>query len=119
MTEQSINKTVGSNLAKYRKAKGLTQIQLAKKLNILQTTLSSYEVGRRALPVAMIVGITEILEITIEELLGKQLKTKRSPSPTSRLEKQLADVKHLSRLEQQYVSKFLDQVLAEKKTAEK
>lgn len=60
---------IGTNIKKYRKEKGLTQRELADKLNIATNSLSRYEIGERRPPIDMIEKIAEILNVTPIQLM--------------------------------------------------
>ena len=60
---------IGTNIKKYRKEKGLTQRELADKLNIATNSLSRYEIGERRPPIDMIEKIAEILNYTPIQLI--------------------------------------------------
>lgn len=61
--------SIGENIKKYRKEKGLTQRELADKLNIATNSLSRYEIGERRPPIDMIEKIAEILNVTPIQLM--------------------------------------------------
>ncbi len=63
-----INKIVGENLKSARKAKGLTQKELAKELGKYQSDYSEYETGKIELDYAKIVFLCKKLDITPNEL---------------------------------------------------
>ncbi len=66
----AISKKVGENLKAARKAKGLTQSELAARLNKYQPDYSEYETGRIELDYEKIIALCEILDITPNELFG-------------------------------------------------
>ncbi len=66
--ENSIGKTVGENLKLARKAKGLTQKQLAQELNKYQSDYSEYETGKIQLDYEKIVYLCHRLDITPNDL---------------------------------------------------
>ena len=66
----AIAKKVGENLKIARKAKGLTQAELAARLNKYQPDYSEYETGRIELDYEKIIALCEILDITPNELFG-------------------------------------------------
>ena len=68
-----IAKMVGENLRVARKAKGLTQQELAKELNKYQSDYSEYETGIIQLDYEKIVYLCKRLEITPNELFGFSL----------------------------------------------
>jgi len=100
----------GARLAALRKTAGLSQIQLAALIDIPQRTLSFYETEAENIPSRLIPPLAHALGVTVEDILGiSDKKSKRGPK--SKLERQLDSVRRLPRSEQQFVSKFLDNVL--------
>ncbi len=65
-----IARTVGENLKAARKAKGITQKQLAQELNKYQSDYSEYETGKIQLDYEKIVYLCQRLDITPNELFG-------------------------------------------------
>ena len=65
---KNIAKTVGENLRIARKAKGITQAQLAKELHKYQSDYSEYETGRIQLDYEKIVYLCRRLDISPNEL---------------------------------------------------
>ena len=63
-----IAKIVGKNLKEARKAKGLTQKQLATEMNKYQSDYSEYESGKIELDYAKIVFLCNRLDITPNDL---------------------------------------------------
>ena len=63
-------KTVGENLKAARKAKGITQKQIAAELNKYQSDYSEYETGKVRLDYEKIVYLCRRLDITPDELFG-------------------------------------------------
>ena len=68
--EKSIAKTVGDNLKAARKAKGLTQKQVADALKKYQSDYSEYETGKIQLDYDKIVALCDLLDITPNDLFG-------------------------------------------------
>lgn len=67
---ESLCKKVGENLKMARKAKGLTQKEVAKLLNKFQPDYSEYESGKIELDYYKIVFLCELLDITPNDLFG-------------------------------------------------
>ena len=65
-----IKKIVGENLKIARKAKGLTQKELAKELNKYQSDYSEYETGKLELDYEKIVYLCNRLDISPNDLFG-------------------------------------------------
>ncbi len=70
MNETDISKIVGDNLRLARKAKGLTQKQIAAELHKYQSDYSDYERGKIELDYEKIVYICRRLDITPNDLFG-------------------------------------------------
>lgn len=60
---------IGKFIASCRKAKGLTQMQLAEQLNITNRAVSKWETGKSIPDVSIMLELCAILEITVNELL--------------------------------------------------
>lgn len=106
-------KEMGARIAQARKERGLTQQQLADALGISQQTLAHYEVGRVGVGAPMLPRLSELLDLSFDEILLGQ-PTVRLPGkrgPASRLEQQLDAVTRLPKAEQKFVSRMLDNVL--------
>jgi len=105
-------KELGQRIAQYRKAKSLTQVQLATLLEFSQQTMAHYEGGRLRLTVSMLMRLSDALEISIEVLTGEEpAATTGKRGPASKLQQQIEQVSHLPRAKQKFVSEMLDSVL--------
>ena len=62
--------TIGENIRKYRKAKGLTQTELAEKLRTTQFVITNYERGRNNPTSAKLPDIAKALDVPLEALYG-------------------------------------------------
>ena len=62
-------KIIGQFIADCRKAKNLTQMQLAEKLNITDRAVSKWETGKSLPDASIMLQLCEILEIKVNELL--------------------------------------------------
>ena len=61
---------IGKFISTCRKDKGLTQLQLAEKLNITNRAVSKWETGKSCPDVSIMLSLCDILEITVNELLS-------------------------------------------------
>ena len=64
---------IGKFIAGRRKAVGLTQLQLAEKLNITDRAISKWECGRAMPDSSIMLELCDILEITVNDLLCGQV----------------------------------------------
>jgi len=62
--------TIGKRIARLRKERGYTQVELAEKMSIIQTLISDYERDKLRLHAEMVIRLAQALEVTTDELLG-------------------------------------------------
>lgn len=109
--DQTYYVQLGQRIARYRKAQGLTQVQMAEILGIAQQTVAHYEGGRLRIAVSMLQPLATALSITVEELLNENQTTKKKRGPASILQRQFEQVSHLPRAKQKFVMEMLDTVI--------
>lgn len=61
---------VGENIARYRKGKGFTQDEIAKKLNITCQAVSKWEKGHASPDLSLLPSLASILSVSIDKILG-------------------------------------------------
>ena len=66
------------NLKIIRKAKGYTQEELAIKVNVVRQTVSKWEKGLSVPDADVLSHIAEVLEVSVSELLGAEIKQEDS-----------------------------------------
>jgi transcriptional regulator with XRE-family HTH domain len=99
---------LGARLASMRKARGLTQTELADSIGVKQYVIASYETGRSQMPISLIHPVASALGVAPAELLGDQpTQKKRGPTP-----KMLRQVDRISRLPKNRQKQILDVVEA-------
>lgn len=103
----------GRRLASIRKEAGYSQRALAKALGISHRMVAYYEGQTEHPPAALLPDLARLFGITADELLGITRPRAAKPGPKSKLERQLDAIKTLPRSQQQFVRKFLDQVLGD------
>lgn len=75
------NETFGQRLQRIRKNANLTQEDVATKLNITAKAVSKWENDVSAPDISVLVELSNILNVTLNELLGKQAETSFVPAP--------------------------------------
>ena len=63
--------TFGQRLARLRKEKELTQSDLASRLNVTAQAISKWENDQATPDIDILIALSEIFEITLDELLGR------------------------------------------------
>ncbi len=87
-------KEIGKFIAKSRKEKKLTQMQLAEKLNITDRAVSKWETGKSMPDSSIMLELCNILGITVNELLsGEEIDTENMESYEKRLDENLITLK--------------------------
>lgn len=76
---------LNENIKAIRKSKGLSQQELAIKLNVVRQTISKWEQGLSVPDSNMLISISEVLEIPVSTLLGETV-----------VEKEIDDLKAIS-----------------------
>ena len=64
---------LNENIKRIRKTKGLSQEELAIKLNVVRQTVSKWENGMSVPDSSMLIMLADELDATVSELLGEQL----------------------------------------------
>lgn len=87
---------LNENIKRLRKAQGLSQKELAVKLNVVRQTISKWEQGLSVPDSDMLIKIAEVLDTRVSVLLGKNVESDADPD----MIKQIAD--KLEVLNQEY-----------------
>ena len=69
----------GENLKTLRKNKGITQEELAVRLNVVRQTISKWEKGQSVPDSEMLVRLAEIFEVPVSQLLGSRIEPDAQP----------------------------------------
>lgn len=108
----------GPRLAALRKARGLTQVQLAEATHSTQRSISYYENDDGVPPASIVVALAQALEVSADQLLG--LKPPPQPAPsasggdpeTRRLWKRFQVVTQLPEKDQRAVIRLINSLAA-------
>ena len=100
---------IGRRLAKIRKSRGLTQIQLAERIGVNQYQISDYETGRLHLADEMIIRMAKALSASADSILG--LDESSFETPSLKLVKRLQKIENLPQNEQKVLLKNIDMFL--------
>lgn len=104
---------LGERMAQLRKARGITQVQLAQTLGVSQQTIQAYEVGRRRIQVSTLPIVARTLSSSLEELFGETDQPRRKRGPAPKWHQQIEAIAKLPKTQQRFVSQMLDTVLAQ------
>lgn len=107
---------IGERLAQLRKERGITQKEMAKKLDVTQSMVSDYEHGVFRLHGDLIIKIAKILEVSTDELLGlTKTEGSKQSIQNKRIYKKLIDIDKLPKRDQEALLRTINAFLASAK----
>ena len=108
----SEDETFGRRLARLRKERGFTQVEIAERVGIIQALVSDYELDKLRLNAEMVVRFATALEITTDELLKpKDSKAPLRRKPSLRMLRRLEKIESLPANQQSTLLKTIDTFL--------
>lgn len=107
----------GLRLTEARNATGMTQTELATRLSVSQQMIDYYERRAKNPTSEFIRKVAKALNVSVDQLLGHEVKGARKPGPPSDLEQRLSAVRRLPRDKQKLVLQFLDAFLRDTQTS--
>jgi transcriptional regulator with XRE-family HTH domain len=102
------NETFGQRLAKIRKAKGYTQVELADKLGIIQVMVSDYERDKLRPYHEMIVRLANALDMSTDELLGVKPFKSKDAKVSLKLQRRMQKIDALPTAKQKVILQTID-----------
>ena len=102
--------SIGKNLKKTRLKAGLSQIELAEEIGVVQTIVSKYELDQLNPTVDTLIAICKILDITPDQLLGYSDKETIYEINKSIMKRAKA-ISALTNSDQNHILKSLDTLL--------
>ena len=104
----------GERLGRLRKAKGLTQTELGKKVDLSQRMVAYYEKDEAQPPGPLLVDLANALETSVDELLGKTDPKEPLTDPKeARFLKRMKRIQDLPPQARRAILKVLDALLAQ------
>ena len=83
MDSEKLKQRIGANIAAFRRQQGLTQAELAEKLNYTDKAVSKWERGESVPDVTTLVQVAELFSVTLDELTGFTPAEPLPPEPVS------------------------------------
>lgn len=102
-------KALGAHISLLRKARGMTQAELARALGVSQQAVFAYELGDRRVSVLILAKLSKTFTISVEELMGiaKPVRIpKRRLSP--RAMRHAERLQALTKTQQRFVIRIID-----------
>ena len=116
-TAQEPEETIGQRLARLRRERGMTQVELAQRLGVAQPVVSDYERGELRLHGQLIIKLSDVLGVSSEELLGLKKVPSNGALRNRRLLRRLQQIDRLPRRDQQALLRTIDRFLESFRTA--
>ena len=82
-----------NKLYELRKQKGLSQEELANRLNVSRQTISKWEVGESTPDMEKLAAISELFDISLDELVLDKATKKEEPTEQTTKQKLYSDIK--------------------------
>ncbi|MFY9570228.1 MAG: helix-turn-helix transcriptional regulator [Blastocatellia bacterium] len=98
----------GERLYTLRQQAGLSQQQLADRLGISQRAYAHWERNPVALRPDQLLGVTEALNVSVEELVGNSASKKRGTGPAGRMRQLFEAASKLPRSKQQKIAAVVE-----------
>ena len=107
----------GDKLFAARQQMGLSQMQLAAKLGITQSTYAGWERRTTALKPECISSLAEVLHVSVDYLLGHENGGQRKGGPVGKARRIFEEVSQLPRHRQQRILGIVEDLLAAQRLA--
>jgi transcriptional regulator with XRE-family HTH domain len=102
------SETFGQRLARLRKERGWTQLELAERARIIQALISDYERDKLRLNAEIIVRFANALEVTTDELLQPHGRKSLRRKPSLRVQRRMERIEKLPPHQQNHLLKTID-----------
>jgi transcriptional regulator with XRE-family HTH domain len=103
--------TFGQRLARIRKEKGYTQVELADKMGIIQVLISDYERDKLRPYHDMVARFAKAMDVTADELLGLKAPKGKGDAPSLKILRRAKKIEALPPSQQKVLLKNIDMFL--------
>jgi transcriptional regulator with XRE-family HTH domain len=103
--------TLGQRIARIRKERGYTQVELAERIGIIQSLVSAYEKDKLRLTAEMTIRFATALEVSTDELLRPATGKPQSRKLSRRVLRRVEKIEELPRLQQTTLLRTIDTFL--------
>lgn len=77
----ALQRALGRRIRTWRVRRQMSQAALAELTGVTQSTLSHYENGKRDLSVSMLLKLADKLDVDLEDLAGRPVRSRRRGGP--------------------------------------
>lgn len=115
-TNERAKETLGRRIARLRKERAITQVELAKILGIAQPNVSDYERDESKPGPEAILKMAEVFKISADELLGRKAPAAETPVVSRKLMRRAIQIEKLPKRDQQALIRTIDAFLRNSST---
>ena len=110
---KAVNLALGKRLAQIRALRGLSQQELAQRVNVVQVVISNYEIGKLRITAEAALRLAAALEVPIQELLQTDTPPEvvQQRKPSRKVLERLERIESLSRRKQDAILMTIDHFL--------
>ena len=119
MKNEPANNEFGKRLAYFRKAKGLTQRDLAKIIGVSNRVIAYYESETKYPPSKLLIPIADTLGITTDELLGRSSTNIAFDPQNTALWRNLKMVEDLPKTDQKAILHYIKMMVKSRRIEQK
>jgi transcriptional regulator with XRE-family HTH domain len=104
-------KQIGERLRELRRARGVSQVELAKALGTYQTSVSAIERGARGVTVQQLIKLAGALDASLDEMVGRSARPTNGALKDRRFLKRFQRIDRLSKRQKQTLLGTIDTFL--------
>jgi transcriptional regulator with XRE-family HTH domain len=110
---KAVNMALGKRLAHLRTLRGLSQRELAERVNVVQVVVSNYEVGKLRITAEMALRFAAALDVPVQELLHTDTPPEivQQRKPSRKVLERLEQIQSLPRRKQDAILTTIDHFL--------
>lgn len=106
-----LQESIGHRLARIRKEKGYTQVELAAKVGIIQSLVTDYELNKLRLHAEMVIRFANALGVSADELLGLEAVKQNGALKNRRVLRRVNQIDQLPKRDQDALLRTIDAFL--------
>jgi transcriptional regulator with XRE-family HTH domain len=114
---RSSTESFGARLARLRKERGFTQVELAEKVGMIQALISDYERDKLRPYADVVARLAAALSVTADELLGIAPAEKSNGHANRRFLRRLGQIDQLPKRDQDALLRTIDAFLSARKAS--
>lgn len=102
-------RNLGAHVSVLRKARGMTQAELARAIGVSQQAVFAYELGDRRISIVVLLKLSKVFRISVEDLVGINKSTRPPKGRLSpRAMRHAERLQALSKTQQRFVVRIID-----------